>query len=258
MRSASYPQSSYTQGASLRSRATAFCITAIVNILLLLMLLHLASGFELRPPPKPPTVVELIPEQKVSGARKPTQTKRASGGASSAKRLPKPPTAPKTPPPETPPQPLNLLALSREDFAASDISKLPSHNADRATGGGTGTTGTGQMAGAAGTGNGQGPGGADLYDAQWYREPTQAELSFYLPKKPGLTGYGMIICQTIERYHVDNCRELEDSPPGSGLSNAVRQAAWQFLVQPPRIGGKPLIGAWVRIRIELTPNGGIR
>jgi protein TonB len=52
---------------------------------------------------------------------------------------------------------------------------------------------------------------------------------------------------------------MGESPLGSGFARAVREAAWQFRVLPPRINGQPVIGAWVRIRItygvEAEPEG---
>ena len=65
----------------------------------------------------------------------------------------------------------------------------------------------------------------------------------------------MITCKTIANYQVENCRSLGESPVGSGLSRAMRQSAWQFRIRPPRINGKPMIGAWVKIRIDFTQGG---
>jgi protein TonB len=153
------------------------------------------------------------------------------------------PTVP-TPVP-TPPAmpPLDLSRKTADTVASFDLGKLP-----KAAGGG-GSAGSGQSSAAA-YGPGEGPGGAKLYNAEWYREPSDAEIGGYMPRGNIKPEWAMIACRTIERYHVENCQELGESPRGSGLARAMRQAAWQFLVRPPRIDGKPVIGAWVRIRFD--------
>ncbi|HET9335446.1 MAG TPA: hypothetical protein VFO12_03445 [Sphingomicrobium sp.] len=162
---------------------------------------------------------------------------------------PKPRLSPPIPKPaiELPERPLPMIEVSREVFAASDISKL-------GTAGGASRSGT-ELAQAGGPGDsarvGTAPNGEPLYAAEWYREPTDTELSAYLPKRlPEGGGWGMVACRTAPRYRVEDCVELGNSPPGSHLAGAVRQAAWQFLVRPPRVGGKTLVGEWVRIRID--------
>jgi protein TonB len=77
-----------------------------------------------------------------------------------------------------------------------------------------------------------------------------------LPAENCSDGWGLIACKTIPGNRVDDCVELGQSPAGSHLASAVRQAAWQFRVRPPRKGGKPMIGEWVRIRIDYERIGG--
>ena len=134
--------------------------------------------------------------------------------------------------------------MSKQEYAASDISKLPSHASE-----GSGSSGSGNSSS---YGPGDGPGGVHLFNAEWYREPSRAELATYLSKTNSQGEWATIACKTIEHYHVENCQELDESPPGSGLARALRQAAWQFLVRPPRVDGHVLIGSWVRIRFTFT------
>ena len=102
-------------------------------------------------------------------------------------------------------------------------------------------------------GPGEGPGGSHLYNAEWYRRPSHAEIAGYMP--PGGVPAGAwaeIACRTIPGNQVENCRSLGESPVGSGLARGLRLAAWQFRVLPPRVDGRPLIGAWVRIHLDFT------
>ena len=233
MRSASFQHSSYLDGASVRSRVTAFLLSLAVSVLIIVMLLTLGA----LPPHLANVESRLVTIRLLPEAGSPRPHARAAAKIKRAVRRVPPPL----PPPPTPP--LNMLILSREEFAAADIARLPSEAADGAD------AGTG---GGAADGPGEGPGGERLYNAEWYREPTHAELAGYLPAGNTEAKWGMIACRTIEKYRVDDCHELGEAPAGSGLARALRQAAWQFLVRPPRIGGRPVVGAWVRIRFDFT------
>ncbi len=149
------------------------------------------------------------------------------------RHVPPPPVISKIPP-------VRMIEMSKADMAAADISRMGNH------------AGASAGSGASAYGPGEGPGGAKLFNAEWYREPSHAEIGGYLPNGAPPGSWGMIACKTIEHYHVENCMQLGESPPGSGLARALRLAAWQFLVRPPRIDGKPIIGAWVRIRFDFT------
>jgi protein TonB len=158
-------------------------------------------------------------------------------------RQPIPTTAPPAPAP-TPE--LDMLIVTKDVYAASDIAKLGTASGKVAAAA-SAAAGDSQMVGNA-------PNGQPLYAAEWFREPTRRELGFYLPKRmPQGGGWGMIACKTAPRHRVTDCVVLGNGPAGSGLGRAVLNASWQFLVRAPRRGGKDLVGEWVRIRIDYTP-----
>ncbi|MEH3159526.1 MAG: hypothetical protein PGN08_11750 [Sphingomonas taxi] len=239
-------------------------LTVAAHLLIVWLLLRLAPVFD--PPQKQPgrsLTVNMLPV----GDNNATATKSAKAPARAAqasrRTAPEPPAAPKPPAEETPVPPLvdtpfpGYLVLSRRDFAASDVGRIPSQKSGGSAGRqtaaaeGQGDGDAGESSAAAGTG----PGGQRLYAAEWYVEPAQSQLSPYLPKEVPLGSWAEIACRTVANYRVEDCVQLGDSRPGSGLSRAVREAAWQFRVRPPRINGKSQVGTWVRIRIDFTKTG---
>lgn len=96
---------------------------------------------------------------------------------------------------------------------------------------------------------GTAPNGEPLYAAEWYREPSDQMLGDYLSTARG-PGWGLIACRTAPDYRVEDCVGLSEYPQGSQITRSVLAAAWEFRVRPPRRGGQPLVGSWVRIRID--------
>jgi protein TonB len=235
--------SSY-DGTPLQRRASGFALALAINLGLLFVLM----GLGIIPPPAQKTmrgvVVDLIPQ---SRSASPTQSKNAEAHrqhVESTRPTPKPPpiilpvrpTIAPPPAPSVKPQP--WIEMSSSEMAASDISKLPAA--------GSGSAGDSEVVG-------HGPNGATLYAAEWAREPTNAELGGYLPRDPP-DGWGEIACKTIPGNRVDDCVEIGQSPRGSHLASAVRQAAWQFHVRPPRKNGRAMIGEWILIHIDYSFN----
>jgi len=209
-----------------------------VNGALLLALLTLGVIPLPQQKPSRATIVDLIPE---SHSRAATSQPRSAP----TKPAPKPPPIilPVKPTIAPPPRPSKKsqpwIEMSSDQMAAADLRNLPQGN-----------SGEGDSEEV-----GRGPHGEILYAAEWAREPTDAELSGYLPRNAP-DGWGLIACKTIPGNRVDDCIELGQSPAGSHLASAVRQAAWQFHVRPPRKGGRPMIGEWVRIKIDYERIGG--
>ncbi len=240
MNSASSRPGSDRDQPSPRRRALALALALAIELLLLLAFLTLDFPPDRRPEFKGGTVATF---DLAADSETPEKTAQKQAAAAEQPPRPVPPTV--KPPPPLPDLPLPMIIVTKEVYAAADIAKLGSN----APGAGA------PFAGGSSPGDservGTGPNGEPLYAAEWYREPTNAQLAGYLPKRmPEGGGSGLVACRTAERYRVEDCVELGSTPAGSRLAAAVRQAAWQFLVRPPRVGGKPLVGEWVRIRID--------
>ena len=229
----------------LQRRLTGLGLALAINVALLLALLTLGV---IQPPDAQRTlkgiVVDLIPQPRSEAPEQTPQAKpqQRQVDLPTPKSPPiilpvKPAIAPPAQPAEKPPP---WIEMSKADMAASDIGTMP-----KTASGGAGDSEV----------VGQGPNGDALYAAEWAREPTNAELAGYLPRNAPPEGFGLIACKTIAGNRVEDCIELDQSPRGSRLASAVRQAAWQFRVRPPRKGGKPLVGSWVRIRIDYINSG---
>jgi protein TonB len=230
----------------LRRRAAGLALGIAINIGLILMLMTLgivpvtSAQKSLRG-----IIVDLIPSNQAPSRARKEKVEIQHPRTEAERPVPKTPPIilPVKPTIAPPPQPSNRpspwLELSKDEMAASDISKLASS--------GSGSAGDSAIVG-------RGPNGEALYAAEWAREPTHAELDGYLPHN-AIDGFGLIECKTIANDRVEDCIEL-DQTPGSHLASAVRQAAWQFRVRPPRRGGRVLIGSWVRIRIDYYSESG--
>jgi protein TonB len=226
---------------SRRRRALGLALAIALELLIVLALLTLGVDRPTGEHNDNPLSIVFLPGEK------PTAPKPAAPATKAPRPAPAPPVRAALPPPRVKLPPRNhdlpMLVVSKEIFAAADIRNLgskgvPGDSHEEASADDTARVGTA-------------PNGEPLYAAEWVREPTDRELSGYLPPRmPDGGGWGLVACKTVAHYHVEDCAELGNSPPGSHLAGAVRQAAWQFLVRPPRVKGRELTGTWVRIRID--------
>ena len=221
----------------LQRRVSGVALAVGANLLLLLALLTLGRASPEAKKVGHALVVDLLPESHSPEAA-PARSIAEPKALAQAQMKPPPIVLPAKPtiavPPPAPASRSPLIEMSSADMAASDLGNLP-----------MGSSGSDGDSRAVGTG----PHGEVLYAAEWARHPTDAELSGYLPKNAP-EGTGVIACKTIPGDRVDDCFEVANDPPGSHLASAVRQAAWQFRVRPPRVNGRALIGSWVQIEIN--------
>jgi periplasmic protein TonB len=223
----------------LHRRAAALALALGLNLLVLIALLGIQASKRVPKSLTDRLVVDLVPNSPSAetSRREPTDTKPREKRTAQLD----PPRAAQVRPPsplETPTErPLDMIELTRAEYLAADIGKLPRAAVEPGRGRGDSEE------------VGRGPNGQILYAAEWARRPTDTELGGYLPRNAP-DGWGMVACRTVAGHRVEDCVELGNHPRGSRLASAVRQAAWQFRVRPPRRNGRELVGEWVRIRID--------
>lgn len=236
----------------LRRRSGPVALTLLIEIVLLLMLLSLGAGggqdqpmgevlttFDAARDPSPEAENEQA-QPAPKEAAPPTQSQPSSPLPPPPPiALPRAPTAPLAAPPAPPseatpnPAPPKIRAVIRSDMAGN---RGPADS---------GNPGDSQRIA------GSGPNGEPLYAARWYREPTDDDYRGYF-SRVSESGWALINCRTEPEFRVDRCMLVDQSDTSMG--SAVLAMAWQFRVRPPRVGGRSLVGEWVRIRIDYTIN----
>lgn len=237
-------ESGYRPG-SPRQRLVSTILSIGIILLVVLAAIYQTQVVPMRERPQATTTFDVRGsegDKSDTGEKKPEKQKKEDKQKVADVDQPLPVETP-VPKPEAPQQELSFIKLSSSEFAAADIGKLAPAGGSKGAAGAKGSSVQGP---------GEGPGGVVLYAADWYRKPTDAQLSGYLPANRPREGWGVVACQTVERYHVENSQILGEAPQGSGFGRAVLNAAWQFLVIPPRVNGKPQVGEWVRIRIDYS------
>jgi protein TonB len=229
----------------LRQRAAALAAALAIELLLLLALLSLgrsvgsppegqltevslAARDVAEPAAEEPAPDESPPRPSEQPAPQPVETTApVLEPAPAAVSVIPLPTAPRAPPPAERSPPTPRAVIRDEAFGPPDTGRSTSDDSERV---------------------GTAPDGSPLYAARWYREPGPEFRGFLSAASPG---YGLMACRTIADFYVADCVALDESP-GSRLTRSMLAGSGVLRVRPPRLGGRSLVGAWVRIRVDYT------
>lgn len=240
---------------SARSRPVGFLLALLAEALLVLLVLTL--GTSLTQHQRPGEIIDVVRFRASSEQEQAAKAPEPTPEPAKERPKPQPQKTTEVEPKETPPIPVpkqqpkpKIIIPSPVQTPAPNIAPVrpaspPAPNAPQFGPVNRGPAGAGADTPRV---SGAGPNGEPLYAAAWYREPSHDELSGYLSTANG-PGWGLIACRTVPDYHVDDCVLLDEYPTGSNIGRAVLAAAWQFQVRPPRVGGRSMVGEWVRIKI---------
>lgn len=231
-------------------RTLAIVLALLITAVLLLLLLSFGLAGQPDSRAEPVSVVRLNASEIAEEAPEPSRSEREQTAAQPTSPQPAPVEAPPPVPAQPLPPPAAAPKVAPPLPMPSEQPPTP-RNAVRPPGGAvygppnTASSSTSRDTERVGTA----PNGEPLYAAAWYREPRDDELRGYLSTASG-PGWGLIACRTAPDYRVEDCVALDEYPNGSQINRAVLAAAWQFRVRPPRLGGRLMVGSWVRIRID--------
>lgn len=194
-----------------------------------------------------PVEVELVRPSPIPPLPVPQPPKPApaeGGGAPAApsrvhlppKKIERPPevTAPPKPAPEPP-----LIVGAAPD-------------ADPAPGQGLGGEGTGS---GAGQGAGSGPGAGDG-PPRLIQGPTKDQIRRLHPReafRQRLNGSARIACRIRLDTRLEDCRVVDETPPGRGFGQAALAASSYFRFRPPTRDGRPVEGREITVGVEFMP-----
>ncbi len=242
------PATPYAEQLSIGPGRRALALSLAILIPAVLLLLLLSFGPQPRPEFKEEsvTVISIEATETSEEAPEATSAERAQADEQPEPTPPQPATEQLRPMPTTEPKAAPTLPAPTEQ----PRSPAPPRIGVRPPGGQVyGPPNSGRSASRDTERVGTAPNGEPLYAAAWYREPREDELRGYLSTASG-PGWGLIACRTAPDYRVEDCVGLDEYPNGSQITRAVLAASWAFRVRPPHLGGQPLVGAWVRIRID--------
>lgn len=200
--------------ARLTQRGAAALLAVAVELGIVLLFLTISSSFILKNHDQKPNLFRLEekPKKKEKKAAPPIEVakeelKRRNGGGSRPASAPSeivPPDAPVTPDASNT---AHIIWMTRNDYRASDIAGKQGSAAGLGQGNGTSAESDSALA------DGKGPHGEKVYVAEWYREPTHAQLDPYVPDRArGRSGWGEIMCRTVPNYRVEDCRRSAIHP----------------------------------------------
>ena len=117
---------------------------------------------------------------------------------------------------------------------------------------GQGGQGTGS---GGGSGSGVGPGVGDG-PPRIIRGPTVGELRTLHPReafRQRLNGSARITCRIRLDARLEDCRVVDETPPGRGFGEAALAASGYFRFRPPTRDGRPVEGREVTVGVEFMP-----